>query len=82
MAQFSLGQKVYIVESGITVREAEVFNICGDMLTLRFSNGGGIRLNKKRVFATLEEAKQKLNPEIEQKNKESAGHSFMDAIRA
>ena len=43
--KFTPGDKAYIVESGLTVREVVVIRVVGDMYTLRFTDTGcGVRL--------------------------------------
>ena len=66
------GDTVYFVENR-SVREAEVFKLAGDFVTLRFQyrdpnsgpredvyHNGGLRLRKSRVFESKEEAERSI----------------------
>ena len=55
------GDIVYIVESVGTIRETTVMKISGDMVALRFKNGGGIRVRVSRLFPTKEAAEEHVN---------------------
>lgn len=53
-AGYKAGDKVYIVESNGIVRECTVVHPAGNLFVIRFENGGGIRVNKNRLFAIKE----------------------------
>ena len=54
-----LGQRVYLVESRIRVREAVVRRCDGGLYTVQFADAGGaIRIRGDRLFPTREEAQQ------------------------
>ena len=61
-SKYNFGDTVYIIESNQSVREAMIINCSGGFCTIRFMNGGGIRLRESRLFATEEEAKAALPP--------------------
>ena len=65
MGKFKPGDKVYILESNRSVREAEVVS-CGSFYTVKFHSYNGvaaIRVRESRLFATREEAEAR-KPEI------------------
>ena len=55
-----VGSHVFIVESNQSVTEVIVAAIRGEFYTLRFINGGAIKLRQSRVFLSKEEAEKKL----------------------
>lgn len=59
-AGYKAGDKAYIVESNRTVRECTVVRPAGNLIIIRFKNGGGIRVNKNRLFATKEAAEDSI----------------------
>lgn len=56
------GDTVFFIESNRFIREATVMKKSGDFYTLRFADGGGIRLRENRLFATRQEAAEKILP--------------------
>lgn len=56
-AGYKAGDKAYIVESNRIVRECTVVRPAGNLIIIRFENGGGIQVNKNRLFATKEVAR-------------------------
>ena len=59
---FKLGDTVFFIESNRFIREATVMKKSGDFYTLRFADGGGIRLRENRLYATRQEAEEKILP--------------------
>ena len=55
-----VGSHVFIIESNQNVTEVIIAAIRGEFYTLRFLNGGAIKLRKSRVFLSKEEAKDKI----------------------
>ena len=58
MGKYKPGDKVYILESNRSVKEAEVVS-CGSFYTVKFHSYNGvaaIRVRESRLFATKEEA--------------------------
>lgn len=59
MANYKIGDKAWIVESTIFVKEVEIVNIRGGFVTLRFKgSSGGIRVRESRLYKTKEEAEK------------------------
>ena len=59
MAKFNVGDKVWIIESTIFVKEVEIINIKGGFITLRFKgSSGGMRVRESRLYRTKEEAEK------------------------
>ena len=51
MAAFKAGDKAYIVENNRIVRQCTVVKVsAGNLIVIRFDNGGGIQVRKKRLF--------------------------------
>ena len=48
-AGYKAGDKAYIVESNRIVRECTVVRPAGNLIIIRFENGGGIKVNKKKL---------------------------------
>lgn len=61
MANWKAGDKAWIVESTIFVKEVEVVNARSGFVTLRFKDSsGGIRVRESRLYKTKEEAEKKV----------------------
>ena len=61
MANWKAGDKAWIVESTIFVKEVEVVNARGGFVTLRFKDSyGEMRLRESRLYKTKEEAEKKV----------------------
>lgn len=59
MAAFKAGDKAYIVENNRIVRQCTVVKVsAGNLIVIRFDNGGGIQVSKKRLFPTKEAAEE------------------------
>ena len=65
-AGYKAGDKAYIVESNRIVRECTVVRPAGNLIIIRFENGGGIQVNKNRLFATKEASKAEPKPVVAQ----------------
>ena len=50
----------YIIESNRFITKVEIIKETKQFTTVRFENGGGIRLSNKRLYKTEEEAKAAL----------------------
>ena len=55
-----LKRYAYIIESNRFITKVEVIKETKQFTTVRFENGGGIRLSNKRLYKTEEEAKRAL----------------------
>ncbi len=59
MTKFNAGDKAWIVESTIFVKEVEIINVKGGFATLRFKDSnGGMRVRESRLYKTKEEAEK------------------------
>ena len=59
MTKFNIGDKVWIIESTIFVKEVEIINIKGGFITLKFKgSSGGMRVRESRLYKTKEEAEK------------------------
>ena len=59
-AGYKADDKTYIGESNRIGREGTVVRPAGNLFIIRFENGGGIRVNKNRLFATKEAAEESI----------------------
>lgn len=71
-----VGSHVFIVESNRTVTEVIVAARRGDFYTLRFLNGGAIKLRQSRIFPSREEAEQKIPARIEEKRRLTSPYGY------
>ena len=60
-AGYKAGDKAYIVESNRIVRECTVVRPAGNLIIIRFENGGGIQVKKNRLFTTKEAAEESIS---------------------
>jgi len=58
--KFESGSHVFIVESNRSITEMVVIAQHGEFYTLKFLNGGAIKLRAGRVFGTREKAEEKI----------------------
>ncbi|HIU14391.1 MAG TPA: hypothetical protein IAD15_10040 [Candidatus Fimiplasma intestinipullorum] len=58
MQKYQIGELAYIIESTIHVTQVKILKYVGGYYTVRFSNGGGIRVRENRLYKTKEEAEQ------------------------
>ena len=65
-AGYKAGDKAYIVESNRIVRKCTVVRPSGNLFIIRFENGGGIWVNKNRLFATKEELQRRAYQRLSQ----------------
>ena len=63
------GDRVFIIENGSRIREAEVIRCAAGFCTIRFRNGGGTRLRESRLYPTIAEAEADIA-----RNRKSASH--------
>lgn len=60
-ASFNPGDRAYIVESNLYLREVEVIKVDAGFCTIRFvDRGGGIKVWESRLFPTKEAAEASL----------------------
>ena len=59
MNKMKVGDKAYIIESGRNIREVELVGVAGDGFIVRFKDtGGGICVNRSRLFKLGEDVKK------------------------
>ena len=57
--KMKVGDKAYIIESGRNVREEELAGVAGDGFIVKFvDTGGGICVNRSRLFKLEEDMKK------------------------
>lgn len=60
-SSFSPGDRAYIVESNLYIREVEVIKAAGGFCTIRFTDrGGGIKVRESRLYPSREAAENSL----------------------
>ena len=67
--KYAQGDRVYIIENGSRVRDAEVLRCAAGFCTIRFRNGGGTRLRESRLYKTIAEAEAEIA-----RNRKPASH--------
>ena len=72
--KYEVGEMVFFLESNRFVRKATVTKRSGDFYTLRFEDGGGIRLRENRLYATQEAAESNI-PQREAEKQEKGNRS-------
>lgn len=61
-AKYQEGQKVFLTGARPDlIEEATVFRYAGGMYTIRFKNGGGIRVREDRIYPTRKDAEEAIN---------------------
>ena len=61
MTKFNQGDKAFIIENGIFVKEVIVVKVAGGFYTIKYPNGkGAFRVRESRIYAIELEAKQRL----------------------
>ncbi len=61
-SSFSPGDRAYIVESNLYIREVKVIKAAGGFCTIRFvDSGGGIKVRENRLFPSKEAAEASLS---------------------
>lgn len=69
-AQGKHNNKAYIIDNGLVVREVEVLRITRDLYTIRYiGTDTVIRVHKKRLFSTEDQAIYTLPPSVRPKKK-------------
>lgn len=59
---YNPGDRAYIVESNLYIREVEVINVVGGFCTIRFvDRGGGIKVRESRLYPSREAAEASLS---------------------
>lgn len=71
-----VGSHVFIVESNRTVTEVIVAARRGDFYTLRFLNGGAIKLRQSRIFPSREDAEKRKLAKVEEKRRLSSPYDY------
>lgn len=66
------GIETYIIENGLKVRKVIVAHITGNLATVRFEEGGGIRVPINRLYGSEEEATKEL------KYKKKSTHNYLN----
>lgn len=74
--RLEVGSHAFIVESNRTVTEVIVAARKGDFYTLRFLNGGAIKLRQRRIFPSREDAEKKIPAKVEEKRRLSSPYDY------
>ena len=74
MPKFNPGDKAYIIESTIFIKEVVVVKFSGGMYLVKYPNSnGGYKVRESRLYKTESEAKKV----IDSKNKNNIGGSIL-----
>ena len=55
------GDFVYFIENNIAIKQVQVVRQSGGLVTIKFSNGGAIKVHRSRLYELKEDAEQKLS---------------------
>ena len=61
MNKFKLGDVVYLKESGSNYSKVRIIKVSSSMYTVKFENGGGIRVRENRLFKSIDDLNLKQN---------------------
>ena len=67
--KYQPGDRAFIIENGMRIREVTVLRNAAGFCTIRFGNGGGTRLRESRLYPTMTEAEAEIA-----RNKKPASH--------
>lgn len=65
--KYLVGQKVYIIENKIKIREATIVKSDAQVSLIRFGNGAGTRLSNSRIYDNYDKAFEDLPEEIQKR---------------
>lgn len=54
------GDFVYFIENNIAIKQVQVMKQSGGLVTIKFQNGGAIKVHRSRLYELKEDAEQKL----------------------
>ncbi len=58
-SKFQPGQKVFLTGGNMhLIKEATVLKYIGGFYTIRFENGGGVKVRESRIYPTRKDAEQ------------------------
>ena len=69
------GIKAYIIESNLKIRKVTVAHVTGNLATVRFEEGGGIRVPINRLYGSEKEATMELRYKTEMKK---SHHNYLN----
>lgn len=55
--KYKTNDTAYLIESNRIIRKVKIVKISGGLYTIKFGNGGGIKVRETRLFATADDAK-------------------------
>ena len=55
------GDFVYFIENNIAIKQVQVMKQSGGLVTIKFQNGGAIKVYRSRLYELKEDAEQKLS---------------------
>ena len=58
---------MYVIVSGLFIRQVTVVRNEGEFCLVRFEDGGGVRIRRNRLYATKEEAEKELPHKVKKK---------------
>lgn len=63
-----VGDRAYIIENNMSVREAIITRISGNLVLVRFSYGKGIQIHRNRIYESKDSALKAIGRQSENKN--------------
>ena len=63
-----VGDRAYIIENNMSVREVTIVRISGNLVLVKFSYGKGIQIHKTRIYESKDSASKAIGKQFENKN--------------
>ena len=67
--KYQPGDRAFIIENGMRIREVTVIRSAAGFCTIRFENGGGTKLRESRLYPAMADAEAEI-----ERNRKSASH--------
>ena len=62
-----IGDRAYIIENNMSVREVTIARISGNLVLVRFSYGKGIQIHRNRIYGSKDSALKAIGRKSENK---------------
>lgn len=62
-----VGDRAYIVENNISIREVIITRISGNLVLVKFSYGKGIQIHRNRIYKSKDSALKTIGKQLENK---------------
>ena len=62
-----VGDRAYIIENNISIREVIITRINGNLVLVKFSYGKGIQISRSRIYGSKDSALKAIGKQLENK---------------